>query len=369
MKDFSDTIDNESITYQIERLAINNDTEQEDFISALFFCCFDYMIGNLSIDALQEDSQYNYEDFKDICIKYNLKKYAPYLYIHCRVYKENTEDEVSSIPQKKQNEEFKYQLQLIESLIPLFTVKDQGLRININTSLEKAVLTDDKLITIVKESLFNEYLKNNLNQKKLTFEEAKKVIENNQDLLWIEKYKNRWLIKLSLKHKEFEVDEALIEEYANEHYSEQEVSLTFLQEQLKTMKATKRGRPAENDKLGQLAERISYLIRFDRFLSEKEYSDIETYSLSNEDCRFISECVSFFNLGDEENAKTHNNIRTRIEQYRKNRKNKYISEKSRFVEQQINQIKKHTREERSYDLIFCRFWDVKMIDYKHWDLT
>lgn len=362
----------EPISYQLEQFEFKKDIDKQDYIMYLFFCCFDYMIGNLDIDILNENTEYNFREFEKLCIRNGVEQYAALLYIHCRVYKEMSTDEAYISPSKVKGDK-KYQIELTESLIPFFSSKIKSLKINISTSTEKAVLQDERLTSIIKEGLLSEYRNNKFNERCLTFEEAKKELQKGESQLWIDRYKNRWLMKQALRHRDFHIDEALIEEYAKEHTTEEEVNLKHLQNKLSLLKA-KKGRTATNDQQGQLIEKISYLIRFDRFLAQNKCSDIESYTISNEDCRFIFSCLSFFGLIDKETAKsakpneTHNSIRTKFEQYRKSRKDKHHTAKLRLTELQLNQIKASLNSNNGILIEFCRFWDVKMVDYSYWDL-
>lgn len=375
MNNLSNTIENEPMTYQLEQFEFGQEIDIADYRVFLFLCCFDYTLGSIDIEALEADTEYNYREFEKLCIKNDCKEYAPFLYIHCRAFKAMSSDEIYEQPKKRQRENLTRQIEQTEALIPFFSAKNNSLKINISTSTEKGVLLDEKLVAIVRDSLLTTYKEKEYNKRNLTFEEAKNEIEAGVNSQWLDNYKNRWLVRQTLRYRAFEVDDALVEKYAEEHYKEEEVTLEHLVDRLGFLKGSMKGAPAINDKLAQLAEKISYLIRFENFLKDEKCDDIENFTMTNEHCRFIFSCLSFFELLDKNNAqtvppdKTHNYIRTTIKQYQEKRKNKYYTGKLRFTELQLNHLKMNFGSKKPYTVEFCRFWDIKFINYQYWDFT
>lgn len=178
----------------------------------------------------------------------------------------------------------------------------------------------------------------------MTYEEAQQSIINNQDPEWIEKYRNRWDIQS--QYDDFDYDEAMIEEYIETHLVRIDINHENLKNKLTKLTSSKRGAPAKKDNIARFTEKLMYIIQFDKFLKDKSCIDIELFKFSNEDCRLLYDCLKFFeidkDLSDEEiTTKPHNHIRTRIRQYRKNRKDKHYKDRKRITEDNINNIKFH----------------------------
>ncbi|MDL2303084.1 hypothetical protein LJC28_01685 [Dysgonomonas sp. OttesenSCG-928-D17] len=279
----------------------------------------------------------------------------------------------SSEEKEKEKEIVVYEKQLTEALLPFFTPKHfESVKIKIINSLEDATITNNTLPLLIKDTLLNEYKTKCYHHKPITINEARGILKSDLDPQWVEDYKSRWNIRLSMRHREFEVDDVVIEEYAASHFEEEDINYDYLKNRLGQLQSTSKGALATNDALAQFAERIFYFICYNRFLEQDQYDDIEQLPITNNESIFITKCLFYFQLIDLRNAQTEssarNYIRTIIKQYRQSRKDMYNHAKHRDTEKHLNRIRKYFRAGRTYYIDFCRFWDVKLIDYTYWDV-
>ncbi|MDH6311173.1 hypothetical protein M2451_004104 [Dysgonomonas sp. PFB1-18] len=364
-----------SNTVQIEQLPLSKDTFQEEYITALYFCCFDYMLGNLCEDDLYADKNFPYIDFLNFYSDdSNIRKLAPYLYVHCRIQKEMSGSLVKSSEEKdKEKEVVAYEKELTKALLPFFTPKySESVKIKIINSLDDATITNNTLPLLIKDTLLNEYKAKCYHHKPITINEARRILNSNSDPQWVEDYKSRWNVRLSMRHREFEVDDVVIEEYAAFHFEEEDINYNYLKNKFGQLQNTSKGALATNDTLAQFAERIFYFICYNRFLEQDQYDDIEQLPITDNESVFIAKCLSYFQLMDGRNAGTDNSLRNYIrmiiKQYRQSRKDMYSHAKHRDTEKHLNRIRKYLRADKTYYIDFCHFWDVKLIDYTYWDV-
>ena len=140
----------------------------------------------------------------------------------------------------------------------------------------------------------------------------------------------------------------MINSYCEEHFSERPITLQFLYHQCDMITVSKKKKKAgakpKNDSVASLAERLSYLIRLNRFLNQNEVNDISKFSISNKDCRLIHDYLVIFKLIPNQRERNNttttpeNYIKALIQNYRKNRK--YVSNMNNMVHFLINSYKK-----------------------------
>lgn len=252
--------------------------------------------------------------------------------------------------------------ELIETLIFLFENKNS----NTSMTLKSGKLKNNNLKTSNKdisdalmEGLITKLIERNLNTDLLSYEDAKYEILNLKDIDWIKNWIEKYIIENDLRNqvsKEFSIninnpseyiDNDMINSYCEEHFSERPITLQFLYHQCDMITVSKKKKKAgakpKNDSLASLAERLSYLIRLNRFLNQNEVNDISKFSISNKDCRLIHDYLVIFQLIPNQRERNNttttpeNYIKALIQNYRKNRK--YVSNMNNMVHFLINSYK------------------------------
>lgn len=252
--------------------------------------------------------------------------------------------------------------ELIETLIFLFENKNS----NTSMTLKSGKLKNNNLKTSNKdisdalmEGLITKLIERNLNTDFLSYEDAKYEILNLKDIDWIKNWTEKYIIENDLRNqvnKEFSIninnpseyiDNDMINSYCEEHFSERPITLQFLYHQCDMITVSKKKKKAgakpKNDSLASLAERLSYLIRLNRFLNQNEVNDISKFSISNKDCRLIHDYLVIFKLIPNQRERNNttttpeNYIKALIQNYRKNRK--YVSNMNNMVHFLINSYK------------------------------
>lgn len=252
--------------------------------------------------------------------------------------------------------------ELIETLIFLFENKNS----NTSMTLKSGKLKNNNLKTSNKdisdalmEGLITKLIERKLNTDFLSYEDAKYEILNLKDIDWIKNWIEKYIIENDLRNqvsKEFSIninnpseyiDNDMINSYCEEHFSERPITLQFLYHQCDMITVSKKKKKAgakpKNDSLASLAERLSYLIRLNRFLNQNEVNDISKFSISNKDCRLIHDYLVIFQLIPNQRERNNttttpeNYIKALIQNYRKNRK--YVSNMNNMVHFLINSYK------------------------------
>lgn len=252
--------------------------------------------------------------------------------------------------------------ELIETLIFLFENKNS----NTSMTLKSGKLKNNNHKTSNKdisdalmEGLIAKLIERNLNTDYLSYDDAKYEILDLKDIDWIKNWIEKYIIENDLRNqvsKEFSIninnpseyiDNDMINSYCEEHFSERPITLQFLYHQCDMITVSKKKKKAgakpKNDSLASLAERLSYLIRLNRFLNQNEVNDISKFSISNKDCRLIHDYLVIFQLIPNQRERNNttttpeNYIKALIQNYRKNRK--YVSNMNNMVHFLINSYK------------------------------
>ena len=253
--------------------------------------------------------------------------------------------------------------ELIETLIFLFENKNSNTSLTLKSGKLKNNnhKTSNKDISdALMEGLITKLIERKLNTDFLSYEDAKYEILNLKDIDWIKNWIEKYIIENDLRNqvsKEFSIninnpseyiDNDMINSYCEEHFSERPITLQFLYHQCDMITASKKkkktGAKPKNDSVASLAERLSYLIRLNRFLNQNEVNDISKFSISNKDCRLIHDYLVIFKLIPNQRERNNttttpeNYIKALIQNYRKNRK--YVSNMNNMVHFLINSYKK-----------------------------
>lgn len=323
------------------------------------------------LEEIRNDLNLDFKYFERLLIKTPLEEYTKYLFEYGLVqyyFSQNCWGKAN----KKIENDFSYELSLIDSLI--FFSLDVA---ETTLTFKKGELKGDNLtidnytvLKIIKSSIYNSFMLNNRTKDEdhfidiLTLKEAEDElrgcgsfdsnvnhkIENKEVLNWIKdyignyKYKEDNLKELqeaSFENADLWINHKIINTYSLEHHTDREYNIQNLKiyrDNLIRHIGRKTGARPKNDDLALLAEKISYLIRIKKFLSQKEINDIEKFPISDYDCNLVYEYLLFFKLikpqekSEKENTTTPTkSIRTLINNFRKNRKEE-VFEKTGMVD-------------------------------------
>ena len=254
-------------------------------------------------------------------------------------------------------------LELTNLLIFLLEENENGINVNFKSNLlNKSFNTKSNfLLKSIIDVLKNEYVTRKLNEVNLTDEEAELELLAAEDRYWVREYMSRfsnihyiheggcfYFEEYDIYTDEDNIQEYIttdmIEDYADEHYKFADITIELLKEkqiELSSKLKKKVGAKAKNDNIANISERLSYLIRLNRFIKQDKCNDISEYPLSNKDCRLIHDYLTFYDLIPDQNSKTtttttpENYIKALIKNYRTHRL-KHIQERTHF---QINSYK------------------------------
>ena len=319
------------------------------------FCvCTGYKQNDFISMERPDESEYNelgmnINAFKKMLIKYDMEDYTEELIFYWyKILKSNDKEQQLKVQLYKQKKEiyFDFQKELTETLIFLL---DEDAGTNLSISFQKSRNSITKYNSVVINNIINslkkDYDKHNFNEEELTYDEAEAEIRNNSDNEWVYDYIKR-IITYNPEIYPFEdnesienfdyfnaiqffLDENMIKLYANEHYTKREVTLDLLKaNNTKIFKNKKKvGAKTKNELILIIGTNLSFLKRIDKYLiSVENLMNIESIKLTNNDCRFIHDCLVFFNLIEDYSNKTH--TKTTPEKYIYTTLNQHFSKMS-----------------------------------------
>lgn len=200
----------------------------------------------------------------------------------------------------------KYYLRL---LLPLYSTYKPEIEIKKNYKYNGVGRTDDsKLLLKIKEYFTEKYIENNYNRIRLS--QIKKNYQYNSDNTNIIDYNY-------LKNRLKEIED-------------------------KAKSEIKRGAPRKDNEELDLALTIAYIIRFDRFVEQKECSDINEYlnieKLTNKEFGLINDILSSFDIKLQERANSSspiaNYMRSRFKSYKKRK-----TDEDNTIEAHLNRLR------------------------------
>lgn len=300
-----------------------------------FNACFGFSIKDSQDQIAPEENVFtelglNVPAFKKMLIKNDMEEYTDVLLFYWqmqtlyqnKLFKSN----IQSLESKKMSVS-EYGKDLTEILLFLLDEKDgKNISITFQKSRNNITKKNEEIIDVITRAIKKEYQTRNLNLVNLTFEEAEEELLNKYDREWIVDYINDILGFNPHIKSEFDIenevnesnyrelfdylyDDEMVEKYADEHYSTHDISLEFLQNRLVALiPETKKkvGAKPKNDNIAVIGRRLSYLLRIDRFLENKECkNDIDSIKLTNKDYRFIHDFLVFLNLIEDYSIKEH----------------------------------------------------------------
>lgn len=293
-----------------------------------FVLCFLIPDKNLT-EVIQDESIYidnkiNVEAFKKFMIKNDMEEYTNLLLSRLFIRRLTAKRRIQK--QTRNTEEaLKYKKDLIEALIFLFSKEEIEISsVSLQRSRESYRIQNKSINKTITEALIENFKKNEFNEVNLTNEEAEQEIRWNCDREWINNWKTEFISYQSLADLEFvdltDIDnficDEMIEQYASEHYTKREIDLELLEQVLESITPRNKLKPGAKSKNTILAiecKQLSNLKRLDKFLNQNEITDFNEFPLKSVDCRFIHDCLAFFELIEDYSNKT--NTTTTPEKY------------------------------------------------------
>ncbi|GEM_PF-4823282 len=330
--------------------------EEKEIIMNLFDACFDYSVLNVNENNLYIDEKYPYDDFRDILIKSDCKKYSALMYIYCRLFAEKEKQSESTTTIKNLESEIESEIQLIKLLLPFFgnSLPDVSIK-------KGGVIKNTDIIRTIGDLLQKEYYQKGFGYKSLPIEKAKKEIENRIDAKWIDNYMLKKDLGTWIQYEDISPESMMLEEYAKEHLIKIDINESYLISRLSELEQIKKStkeRASSLEKSAEIwrfAEKISYILTFDEFKSQKKCLDIEDFKITDKIRKTIHDCLAFFGLIENKvEIKIKNSTATttpqkyiyqRLDYYRKSIKDKFEDEKERKTEREINLLRSYLNNE------------------------
>lgn len=309
---------------------------------------------------------FEYKELERLLIKTDLEEYSDFLFA-LGLYLKYYEDDIFSLD-NLEGFEITYaneEKELLELLIYLLSDTESDIAFRLKRGDKTAdtfSFSNDKIKYGFVEMIKAQYEKSDFNEENLTPAEAEDEIYNMYDTDWIQNYVEQSLSDSDnsayypkiTTFSDFEgfVDDDMIIQYADEHYTKREITLDYLKSKLELYNnkyITKPGAKPKNDNMSRTKELLSYLIRLNRFLNQNECNDIEVFPIQNKDCILIYDYLRFFDLTEDLSSNTnttkpHNKIRSDIDNFRKYRKPKLKNKYSfLYAEELINSSKNPNR--------------------------
>lgn len=336
-------------------------------IEADFELCFDLL--PVEVTALNPllTEKFKMDGFVRLLLKTDLEVYAELLYRY--VLSHNIKDAAVISDDES--------IQLTTALNFLFSNDFDDVELNIKSVKKKSsslVLKGENISKCLLASLISNYEEIGLNLEPLTYAEAKQIVskyssvnfnkedcDDSIDIEWLSKYEyespevkrmDKMLISIGLVRVPTVPTEdynyystEMVERYASEHKIKREVTKELISRRLAELEA-KPGAKPKNDGLSQFVEKVSYLMRMNRFLKQDDIVDIEQFPIRNQDCCLIHDLLVFFDLIDDQRSREHTSttpeayIKSLIRNYRKSRKPEIQRREYHYlVEKTINGFK------------------------------
>jgi hypothetical protein len=321
-------------------------------------------------------NSYDFDAFNRMLIKYNMDEFSAnlfnfinkrinnqYPFLDFKVTEKSFFDKIRT--KRKDNEDL---ARLLFDLLSLENGKIKSLAFQ----QEKGVTTiaNDNIIQVIILGLIGEFEARENNWDNLTLDEAEEEIKNGTDTEWIrdwieshefctqdgerifefELYENDLQYYDSSTGDTYGIDhirKKMISDYSEGHFMRRDITVDFLEKVIQNDYSSKgeKGAPEKNKSLKFLTLQLADLKKAVRFINAKvENVDFEKFTLKNEDCRFIFDCLEIFGLIDSQiKSPTEKYIREILKQATKNNKSadlliKYRNAKFYSLKQRINSI-------------------------------
>lgn len=276
-----------------------------------FFACFgsseeEFEKCELPSEAYFIDQGIKVEAFKKLMYKNDLEEYTNLFLFYLEEWKYQIEDIERKT--KFHCENIVLEKTLTDALVYLLSNdKGEATSIIFNKQRGSKTFKGECIIESVIDGLIGLYDMHKFNKEQLTIEEAEEEITKGINSEWIE----NWIWKNTSEYPDYNhpcldikeldinsyINSEMIAEYAEDHRIVREVNLEFLKRKGEEIIVKKKAF-AYSKSIAKVSSiiQLSYLKRLDKFLNQIEISDIDEYPLSNEDCRFIHDCLVCFKM-------------------------------------------------------------------------
>lgn len=270
-----------------------------------------------AVDYLEElknfkDEQNNYvQEFLRILYSGRLERYKDLilsgifdLKIDGDLYQESSIKEV----ELKAEEEYKRTIiQMLYTTMKANIEENKTLDVSITDIRDNKIKASNPNLSLaIERALLNEFIRLKLNETEMTIEEARVAMTNGEDIDFFFRYDDEhysdYLIDdgKSLYFLPEGLTDDDVEYYAKCHTFPREVSYDLVSDVYeefiinKEPFTKKKGARIINSALSSFVLKLSFLARFDSFISQNEIDDIWEYSISNKTCLLIYDLLSLF---------------------------------------------------------------------------
>ena len=275
------------------------------------FCeCFTVDYNHINNETIREsyyiDNSIDISHIRKILIKNDLEEYTFLLLSFIFTYHFSSMAKEYTTQNEKSKEDLSnkenHEIELTRLLIFLLSHNFGNLTsISFKRVRNSITISNNDIIENVIKNTIEEFKKNNYHVLKLTYYEAK--LEMLADPVWRNQvyiYKN---IGTQKQPELVEYDYTMsIERYANTHFKTIDINLDSLIHKYESLKKpAKRGAKTKNSEIAFLANKLLFLKRIDKYLKDIETESIREMPLTNQECRYIHDCLLYFNFIENKN--------------------------------------------------------------------
>lgn len=273
--------------------------------------CFSVDVNHINTDINLDSFIINQEidilELRKLLIKNDLEEYVSLLmsYVYSLYFSSLALENSMKFEKNTENASNKknHEKELTKLLIFLFSSNFGKLTsISFKKPRNSITISNQVLIETVVASAIDEFKENNYHVLKLTYQEAK------AEMLQSDIWKNHVYIYENLGTYEqpdlIKQENTLsIERYADTHFKTIQIELDSLIQKYESMNIpTTRGAKTKNSDIAFLANKLLFLKRIDKYLSNKNIVEISQMPLTNQECRFIHDFLVCFNLVENKNT-------------------------------------------------------------------
>lgn len=295
----------------------------------IFQACTSYSLEELRLFASHRLynkllQKFSIKAFREMMIAHGMDEYTEplfyYMIIVCKKIEKFPERLERELIVNKDDVDFK--VELVRALKAL--LEGAILESTITNLIEPIPIKHKKVNDILRssaiKSLSKAIRKIGLNSYPLTRDEAIAAINTHSDVEWVKNWMGSmgyidpnylnftmdrfddYFSKLDLSPVLPELKEKLrtelIDEYAYDHPQETDINIEELNKILDRLKNSNSKRGPKEVKINEkyVSHILSILIRADRYLQKTDIVSIQNINITNEDCRFIHDVLTFFGL-------------------------------------------------------------------------
>ena len=263
---------------------------------------------------------YSEQEFLRILFSGRLERYKDLIIsgiVDLKIEEASYQKSIIEVEESQAEKEYKRTIiQMLYTTMKANLEENKTLDISITDIRDNKIKASNPNLSIaIERALSNEYTRLKLNESELTIDEARASITNQEDIDFFLGNEegdnpNYFLIKDGLITFIPEaVSDEDVEYYAQCHTLQREVSYELVSDVYQGIIINKEpfrkkmGAKVINSALSSFLLRLSFLARFDNFLSQNEINDIWKYKISNKTCLLIYDLLSLFDVIFRKNVK------------------------------------------------------------------